>query len=345
MQIPVIVISGFLGSGKTTLLLHLLKEIRSRNIQPGILMNELGKQDVDGIILDEHSGASMEKLLDGCVCCSKKSELMTSLTTLLHHKPDVILIELTGVANPEEIADTITEPGLIQHMVLKQIVTVLDAENALDYNSLFSSDKQLVHTLRRQLVVADHVIVNKTDLVKVTHLDKIKTMIIKQNKYALITYATHSRVDLTAILTGIERVAVDPSVSLQRFRMLNAVPLNKAKSTVRQSKNHHPEDYRSFSRVQSLTLPIESRSFVTQEDIERFLQRFRNQLLRAKGYICFTNQSKAWLLQHAGKRTYWEPTSYSGESYIVIIGIQLDSDRIMMEWNAIKSKHEKEALF
>ncbi|AOZ94397.1 CobW family GTP-binding protein [Paenibacillus crassostreae] len=335
MRIPVIVISGFLGSGKTTYLLHLLKEIRSRYLQPGILMNELGKSDVDGIILDEHSGETMEKLLDGCVCCSKKSELISSLTTLLKSKPDVILIELTGVANPEEIADAITEPGLIQHMSLKQIVTVLDAENVLDYNSVFSSDKQLVQTLRRQIEVADQIIVNKTDLVKESHLRKVKNMIMKHNENALITFATHSRVDHTSILSGIVKSTGEQKVNIQRFRMINPASLSQAKSTVSRVNDSHAEEYRSFARVQSLTLPIESRTAVTQENIERFLQRWKDKLLRAKGYMYLSNQNKTLLMQHAGKRTYWEETSYLGDAYIVIIGIELDIDRILSDWKSI----------
>ncbi|MBW7459833.1 GTP-binding protein, partial [Paenibacillus sepulcri] len=79
MTIPVMILSGFLGSGKTTLLLRLLEEARIRGIRPGILMNELGKQDVDGNILSEQLGVQVEKLLDGCVCCSKKEELAGSL--------------------------------------------------------------------------------------------------------------------------------------------------------------------------------------------------------------------------------------------------------------------------
>ncbi|UUZ78801.1 hypothetical protein LJK88_26340 [Paenibacillus sp. P26] len=108
---------------------------------------------------------AIQKLLDGCACCSKNSELANGLNKLQQQKPDVIFIELTGVANPEEIADALAEPVLLRSMQLKQIITVLDSENVLDCNSVFSSDKQLVHTLRRQIETADFIIVNKTDLV------------------------------------------------------------------------------------------------------------------------------------------------------------------------------------
>lgn len=334
-RIPVIIISGFLGSGKTTLLLRLLKEIQLRQLQPGILMNELGKQDVDGLLVDEHSGASLEKLLDGCVCCSKKSDLIISLKLLLDRKPDVILIELTGVANPEEIADAITEPGLIQHMALKQIVTLLDAENALDYNSIFASDKQLVQTLRRQLEVADHIIVNKTDLVQAPLLQKIQKLIRKQNEHAMITYAAHSIMDLTPILVGIEKETELAPATIQRFRMLKAEPISKVQSPTKLKRNLDHEEYRSFSRVQTLTLTIQSPTSVTQIDVERFLQRWKDKLIRAKGYLYFSSPKKAFLMQHAGKRTYWEPSSYSGDAYIVIIGIELDMQRILTEWSTI----------
>ncbi|UUZ95497.1 hypothetical protein LJK87_14210 [Paenibacillus sp. P25] len=151
MRVPVVVLSGFLGGGKTTLLLRMVDEARARGLRPGILMNELGRLDVDGFTVSGQDDTAIQKLLDGCICCSKKSELAGSLNRLQQQKPDVIFIELTGVANPEEIADALTEPGLLRSMQLKQIVTVLDAENVLDYNSIFSSDRQLVHTLRRQM--------------------------------------------------------------------------------------------------------------------------------------------------------------------------------------------------
>jgi len=166
MKIPVIILSGFLGSGKTTLLLSLLKESKVRGISPGVVMNELGKRDVDGYILQEHTGTIVEKLLDGCVCCSRKEDLADSLLILLKRRPDAIYIELTGVADPEEIVKTLQEPALQERMTLHYSITVLDAENALEYNSRLSADKQLVRTLRKQLSAADLIVVNKSDLVE-----------------------------------------------------------------------------------------------------------------------------------------------------------------------------------
>ncbi|QYR19583.1 GTP-binding protein [Paenibacillus sp. sptzw28] len=341
MRTPVIVLSGFLGSGKTTLLLRLLEETGNRRLQAGVLMNELGKYDVDGLFLNEHGGTAIEKLLDGCVCCSKKSELAGSLSALLQRKPDVIFIELTGVANPEEIADALTEPSLLGRMRLKQIITVLDAENALDYNSIFESDKQLVRTLRRQLEVADLIIVNKTDLVRATHLQKIEKVIHKQNERATIAYTSHSRVDLGPVLDGIVRNDDPKRVSVQRIRSAKAAKLAQAAPAAawheyrQEHEDHSHEAHGSFSRVRTLALPWSETTAVSQERVERFLHQWKDRLLRAKGYMFFPDKGRTYLMQHAGKRTYWDTVSYSGPSYIVMIGIELDEERLLSEWNRL----------
>ena len=174
MKIPVIILSGFLGSGKTTLLLSMLKESKGRGVQSGVLMNELGKRDVDGYIVQEHMGTSVEKLLDGCVCCSRKEELLDSLLVLINRRPDVIYIELTGVADPEEIEKTLLEASLREKLVLHYTVTMLDAENTLEYNSRLSADKQLIRTMRKQVTTADLIVINKSDLSNPIHYGRLK---------------------------------------------------------------------------------------------------------------------------------------------------------------------------
>lgn len=165
-KIPVFILSGFLGSGKTTLLKQLLHVCNERKINPAVLMNEIGKTDTDGesitrMLKNNH----LEKLLDGCMCCNKKSEVTECLKTLLIRKPDVLFIELTGVADPEEVVDSITEPELLNLIQLEKVITIVDAENILSYNNVFESDRDLVRTTRKQIKVADFLIVNKTDLV------------------------------------------------------------------------------------------------------------------------------------------------------------------------------------
>jgi len=338
MPIPVMIISGFLGSGKTTLLLRLLEEANNRRLRTAVLMNELGKQDIDGLALDKF-GISLEKLLDGCVCCSKKSELATSLKLLLGRKPDLILIELTGVANPEEIAETLGEPELAAQARLSRIITLLDAENVLDYNSVFATDKLLVETLRRQMTAADLLIVNKTDLVSAKQLAKVEKAVRKQNEQAVLQHAVNSAIDLAPLFAGITAQAI-PAAALppQRshpFRMVPGAALAHGTATLTPAE-HSPQhssgtETASFSRVRTLTLAPPQGA--TRETIERFFHRWKNELLRAKGYMELNGQSH--LLQFAGKRVYWEPADNAQTLYTVFIGIDLDELRLTAEWQAL----------
>jgi G3E family GTPase len=327
MRIPAIIISGFLGSGKTTLLLRLLEEAAGRGLRPGVLMNELGKLDVDGQILEEHANASVQKLLDGCVCCSKKGELLGALKTLSAQKPDLIVIELTGVANPEEIAETITEPGLRDELYLRQVVTVLDGEHVLDYNSIFAADKQLVRTLRRQIEVADRLLLNKTDLIPSAKQLKIEKTIRKYNDRAPIYPTTQSRFDMSPLFADIES-ATSAAVSTQAPKTPK-VAIRGVATVVKQ------QETKSFSRIQTISIPWPREGGTSRSRVEKCLRAWEDRLLRAKGYLRFEGDDSVYLMQFAGGRTVWERSRYDGEPYVVFIGLDLDAERLTEQWHRI----------
>ncbi|TXK77499.1 GTP-binding protein [Paenibacillus sp. N3.4] len=325
-KVPVIVLSGFLGSGKTTLLIRMLQEASSFKLQPAVLMNELGKQDVDGRLIQEAApDVDMTKLFDGCICCSKKSEISDSIKQLLKRKPDVILIELTGVANPEEIVDALTEPALLPHVKLHTVITVLDAENVLEYNSIFASDRELVHTLRRQMEVADLLLLNKVDLVSDKQLRSIERSIRKSNEHSLLLPTTQSQFDLKLIFGELKPLESHSSTP-QSFKPTMQV----TKRVTATSKASEPP--LSFSRIQTITLPFDANQRMTQQAIERYLAKWGARLLRAKGYITLGPHREPFLLQYAGKRPNWQPATFQGEPYLVLIGIDLDTAALEEDW-------------
>ncbi|MDF2725403.1 MAG: hypothetical protein K0Q59_5080 [Paenibacillus sp.] len=326
MSIPVFVISGFLGSGKTTLLLRLLNEIAARRLRPGVLMNELGQLDVDGSILEEHTQTVVQKLLDGCVCCSKKGELLGALQLLVEQQPDVIVIELTGVANPEEIAETITEPGLKDTLRLNRVITVLDAEHVLDYNSIFAADKALVRTLRRQIEVADLLVLNKIDLVPEAKLAKIEKTIRKYNEPAPFLPTTHSRIDAGMLLGDLD---TRQSGYSGKFSPLKPTVAIRGAATLRR------ETVQSFSRVTTVLLPWTPNERVTRARVEKWLRDSKERLLRAKGYLRFSGEPTTYLMQFAGNRTVWERSAYAGEPYVVVIGLDLDTELLTEQWRKL----------
>lgn len=334
-KVPVIILSGFLGSGKTTLLLTLLQEANRRELKPAVLMNELGQYDVDaGLIQTNLPGMSVEKLLDGCICCSRRAEVAQCVRRLLDRNPDLLLIELTGVANPEEVADCLTEPYLLNRVELKHIVTVIDAESMPFINSFFNTDRNLVHTLRRQIEVADTILVNKTDLVRPSQLPKIDKAVRKRNDSAAIHYTKYSEMNMDSIFSGMHPIVQSaPSVKRNPFKVIE--PVRKKDHPSEQQHNHDHSEKKSFSRVQTITLLTETIT-VSPKQIERFLKRWGEPLLRAKGYLALSNNSRK-LVQFAGNQINWESTGYDGSPYLVLIGIDLDREKIEHEWtNLVK---------
>jgi G3E family GTPase len=328
-KVPVIILSGFLGSGKTTLLLRMIREAADFRLIPAVLMNELGKQDVDGhLLLDASPDLPLTKLLDGCICCSKKSDIQDSLKQLLTRKPDVILIELTGVANPEEIVDALTEPALLPHVKLHKVITVLDAENVLEYNSIFASDRELVHTLRRQIEVADLLLLNKIDLISDKQLKSIEKTVRKFNNQALFLPTTFSQLDLDIIFSSLPSRQSQPPAAPKLNKSLHMRAVKAFKEPSAASKHAT-----SFSRVQTLTISIEHDIVITQSLVEHYLGKWGKSLLRAKGYLRIGTKREAYLLQFAGKRTNWQPTAYQGVPYLVLIGLDLDVQLLEDDWN------------
>ena len=88
-------------------------------------------------------------------------------------------------------------------VVLHRIVTVLDAEHVLDYNSIFSSDRELIRTLRRQIEVADIIVGNKFDLISNRTADKVKALVRDRNGSALFIQSVRCEIDGGHVLDGI----------------------------------------------------------------------------------------------------------------------------------------------
>lgn len=332
MRIPVIILSGFLGSGKTTLLLRLLAAAATRGLTPGILMNELGRRDVDGLILQENQSLSISRLLDGCVCCSKKEEVTGKLLELISNQPDLIFIELTGVANPEEVALSLSDPLLLRQVKLHRIVTVLDAEHVLAYNSWFQSDQALVRTLRRQIETADALVLNKLDLVSPSVQSKIEKMLRKQNAIAPIWPAIQSDIDTVKLLEGIEKKATAPETPPASLPVRGVGVASKLRRST--APDQEVQDA-SFTRVATLSFELPQLGQLTARQIEQFLALHKDALLRAKGYFKFSHQTVPYLLQYSGKRATWEAApQYEGDSYLVLIGLDWNEANVIREWEA-----------
>src|ERR671932_633411 len=193
---PITVITGPLGSGKTTLLRHILDTFPKKI---AILMNEFGEIAIDAKII-EGKNVEMADLGGGCVCCSLLGEFEAAVAEIIDTvDPDNIVVETTGVAEPDALVFDIQES--LPSVRLDGVVTVIDADAMVKYPSVG-------HTTRMQIEAADTIILNKVDLVSESELEAIEKKLHSLNEVASILRTKRGQVD-TDLLFGIARERVE----------------------------------------------------------------------------------------------------------------------------------------
>jgi len=184
MPVPVILITGYLGAGKTTLLNHLVNISKERL---AILMNEFGEIAIDSKVI-QSKNFNLKEITGGCACCALTGELDAAVKEIAETiNPDRIIIETTGVAEPEGIVVSLEG---IPEVKLDSIVTIVDADAMIRF-------PQLGHTCLMQIEAADIVVVNKIDLVKtIEELDSVMIKIKEINENAVVAKAVNGKVPL-----------------------------------------------------------------------------------------------------------------------------------------------------
>lgn len=179
----IVIVSGFLGSGKTTTLVQLGRALRLRyGKRVAIVVNEIGEVDVDGKFIRDF-GLEAKEILGGCICCSIKQDLITTIKTLLaSYSPDVILIEPTGVALPQQVASIISDLTIeYKDISLAPIVVLVDGTR---FKEIL---RELRDFLLRQVKAADIIGINKIDLVdRKFGLELLKSALRELNPNALL---------------------------------------------------------------------------------------------------------------------------------------------------------------
>lgn len=199
--IPVTILTGFLGSGKTTLLNYILTEKHGMRI--AVIENEFGEVDVDSDLVLA-SDEEIFQMTNGCICCvvDVRKDLVRILQALLARPEqfDHIIVETSGLADPTPVAATFFMDNDVAHRLrLDGVVTLVDAlhiERHLDDPELEGVDNQAVD----QIVAADRIIINKTDLVDAAALPALELRMRRINQGAQVLRSSHAQVDLNLIL-------------------------------------------------------------------------------------------------------------------------------------------------
>ena len=161
--IPATILTGFLGSGKTTLLKRVLTEAHGQKI--AVIENEFGEENIDNDILVADTGEQIIQMNNGCVCCTIREDLRSTLSDLAEKRRkgeldfERVVIETTGLADPGPVAQTFfMDDEIAESYLLDSILTLVDAKHA-------AGQLDTRQEARRQVGFADQIFISKSDLV------------------------------------------------------------------------------------------------------------------------------------------------------------------------------------
>ena len=335
--IAVTVITGFLGAGKTTLLNRILKDPAIKNT--AVIINEFGDVAVDHLLVEQSSDGVIE-LSDGCVCCSVRGELMDTIADLIDRAQagriaplERIVIETTGLADPVPVLQSLMgHPAIIAALRLSGVVTVVDAVNGP--STLTQHDEA-----KRQVAVADRIILTKTDLPQADP-ETVRSLLLGLNPMASATSVSGDGADTATLL---DNGLYDPATkSADVARWLGDRTGDRDHHHDHgHGHHHHPERIRSFSLIHEA--PIEIGALEIFLDLVRSTQGPK--LLRLKGLVRLADDPECPLVLHAvqtlmhppARLAEW-PAGSARETRLVFIADGMDETYVRRLFAAITNQ-------
>lgn len=332
--IPVLLLTGYLGSGKTTLLNRILTN--ERGIRFAVIVNDIGEVNIDasliqkGGIVGNNGSDDLVALQNGCICCTLKMDLVKQLADIAQSGQfDYIVIEASGICEPEPIAQTICSlPQLNLNIdVMPRLDCITTVVDALRLKSEFDSGKKLIskkldeedieNLIIQQIEFCDLILLNKISDVTAEEAQRIEAIIRALQPKARIIECDYCDVPLTDLLNthrfNLERV----SGSAAWIQALDAPVDEHDDEDEHHDHHHHDEEHHDehhhhhhhhhddegeAEEYGIQTYVYYSRPALDLNKFDDFVARkWPKNIIRCKGMLYFdTNPDMCYLFESAG---------------------------------------------
>jgi len=232
MAIPVTLLTGFLGAGKTTLVNHLLTLADWTGQRPALVINEFGELGVDGHLVQPRELPKYEVNSGSVFCACTQSPVIAALSNIAGlRQVDSVLIEATGVAETGDLEAYFDEPQLSGEFTIRANLCLVDALN-------FTKVAAFAAAPRKQVLCADGLVINKTDLVSENELVRLMALLSEMNprakqcavtqgavSYGFLCELRHRRMDqrISAAPEDIVAATIRSELPLDRQRFEEAI--------------------------------------------------------------------------------------------------------------------------
>jgi len=268
--LPLLLLTGFLGSGKTTTLSHWLSHTDVPLKRTAVIINDFGSVNVDAALLARRQ-LELRSITGGCVCCQSFEDLVAQVAALADNPDfDLVWIETSGLADPEEVLDHLSAPELQERTVIRRMILVVDASD-------FPCSWRGRAVQEEQVRYADLLILNKTDRIDEAARQRVEITLRKLNPSAQIITARHGEV-APGLLSG-----AGTSAAAHRSHAHS----HDGHECGHDHEHEHTHEEKLPHAASTLFLPLAAP--VDRTAFQRFLGSLPNTVFRAKGFLRLTD--------------------------------------------------------
>lgn len=366
-EIPVLLLTGYLGSGKTTLVNYILSN--ERGIKFAVIVNDIGEVNIDASLIQQggivgKKDDSLVALQNGCICCTLKADLIQQVFELMKmQRFDYIVIEASGICEPEPIAQTLCSIPQLGGAYSKYgkcrldcVVTVVDAlrlqdefacGNALTRPNIEEED--IENLVIQQIEFCNIILLNKASEVKPEERTRIKQIIRTLQPAAQIIECDYAKVDLDKIigthLFDFERVATSAGWVREIERQATAEEEREAKALIHHHHHHEEEGEHHHHHTEGGEVEeygIETFVYYRRPafDIHKFdyfvATQWPKNIIRTKGVCYFShNCDMSFLFEQAGRQKQIKEAGlwYATASEEDLIELMRQEPGLLRDWD------------